>query len=618
MIGSVEDLNDEQRRALALVQNRFTAADRFHRQLRDKWNVFYGLYRNYRKAKAAHASETTSAGRRDVMHDFQKIMGKELFIPYTFATVETIIPRMLASNPQMLVRPNHPDAEKVTEAVKELYHRDQNRIKYSLKLQAVARTGSICGLGVQKTSLMQKYRNGRKTVPSVSGDGYVTQNEKRLVYAGPNAEWVDPYDFLWDPAAFDIDSANYVIHRTWRTDEYVAERVKTGDWFELDLEKVKAGATDGHRAEVWGDRLTAAGLAPMTDNASPLHEVWEYHDRENVYVVIDRALLVKASPNPHHHGDLPFQIYRPTPVPGEFCGIGEVEPMAHLQFELNTLRTNRSQAALLALNRGYFYDRSSGLTPELMVTGPNAMVPTFGDPRDAVFPMPIQDIPGSSVSEEQALKADIERTTGISDTTTGVNLPSAQATATSIQLVQAAANFRIGQKAKNVVDEVVAPGAEQWLFLYRQFLLDDEMLRVPDPDPEEPGVERWRWVKVGPEEVNADLEVLPADGSTEAENAVQKKADAMQLLQAVGPFVANNQVRPEPVIQHVLTEFDIKNPQDWIQPPQDPVAPVVEAVGQAMKQVGGMPEELIQQVLATANDTVFEQNQAQGAGNDMG
>jgi hypothetical protein len=399
-----------------------------------------------------------------------------------------------------------------------------------------------------------------------------------------------------------------VIHRTWRNDEYIADRVKLGDWFDLDLEKIKSGATDGHRSEAWGDRYTAAGLASPLDPARPLHEIWEYHDRENVYVVIDRVLLVKADPNPHHHGDLPFQIYRPTPIPGEFCGVGEVEPIAHLQWELNNLRTNRADAALLALNRGYFYDKSTGLTPENMVTGPSAMVPVFGDPKDAIYPMPIQDIPGSSVNEEQALKADIERTTGISDTTTGVNMPSAQATATSIQLVQAAANFRIGQKAKNLVDEICTPAADQMLFLYRQFLLEPEMLRVADdPDPEQPGVERWKWVKVGPEEVNSDLEVLPADGSTEAENAVQKRADAMQLVQTLGPLMDAARIKPETLAEYVLKEFGIQSPQDWIQPQQDPVGPVVEAFGQAMQQAG-LPPEVMEQVMSIANDQVFEQN----------
>jgi hypothetical protein len=46
---------------------------------------------------------------------------------------------------------------------------------------------------------------------------------------------------------------------------------------------------------------------------------------------------------------IPFQVYRPTPLQGQMVGIGDLEPLEHLQRELDTLRSQRRDGATLAL-----------------------------------------------------------------------------------------------------------------------------------------------------------------------------------------------------------------------------------------------------------------------------
>jgi hypothetical protein len=72
--------------------------------------------------------------------------------------------------------------------------------------------------------------------------------------------------------------------------------------------------------------------------------VWEWHDGHRVCTVLDREILVQEAENPCV-GHIPFQVYRPTKVPKQMVGIGEVEPMEHLQRELDTLRSQRRDAA---------------------------------------------------------------------------------------------------------------------------------------------------------------------------------------------------------------------------------------------------------------------------------
>jgi hypothetical protein len=555
-IGEKDDLTPEEQSKLEHVLRQFDRAEKLHKLLRPRWNLFYGLYRNYRKL----GNDLKAASPRDrdtVVQEFVRVFGAELFIPYAFSTVETVVPRVLSNDPRMLVLANKPEGEAAVEPVRARFERDQSAINYELKLQDVCRSGLMYGLGWQKTYWEEKYRKGRKFEPRLLGMGEKIVDDRKLVYEGPQIEAPDIFDMFWDPAAKDIETCGFVIHRTWRTTEYVADRVKAGAWLPLDLDAVSKMQTEQGRGDMWAERMQAAGLANGNMGSSDLHEVLEYHDRERVYTVLDRCILVQDGANPHHHGDLPFQIYRPTRVPSEFCGVGEIEPIAHLQFELNTMRSQRRDAATLALNRGYFYQKGS-IQKRDMVMGPGAMVPTTMDPRESIWPMPIQDIPASSVSEEEALKGDIVLTSGISETVAGTSSPSASTTATQVQLVQNAAGERIRLKAKNLVKETVTPATAQWRELYIQKLpAKAQKMRVPDTSTPS----GYSFIEISRKDFQ-NVDVVPEAGSTAPENEAEKKANAMQFTQALAPFM--EELKTDKVLEYVLAQYGVRSPESWL------------------------------------------------------
>lgn len=604
-LASPEEHTPEQKAIFEKVNGRFNGSEKLHKSFEPRWNTYYGLSRNYRRLQRQHAQANTPNDRDTVMQEFRRVFGEELFIPYIFTVIETNLPRIMASDPQISVKPNNPEdvTREACEPVKRLFERDQKKMAYELRLQETVRSGLRYGLGVQKMYWQSKFRKGMKVVPMSSGDGYKLETDKQiLVYQGPMAESVDIFDFFWDPVAYDLASAGYVIHRTWRSMEYIEERVKEGQerrakdenggWVELDLEIVKGMGTSTGRGEVWAERMLAAGMSNFDTEGNKLHEVWEYHDRDFVYTILDRKLVVQASPNPFLHGDLPFQIYRPTMFEHEFCGIGEAEPIAHLQYELNTMRGQRRDAATLAMNRGYFYSRGM-LNPAKVVTGAGVFVPVTGDPKDVIFPMPFQDLPASGVSEEQALKGDIEMTTGVSESSTGGG---GEETATGTQLVQAAANQRIKQKAKNLHPDLLRPATAQQRELYRQHLTEEDQtqtIRVEDnttPDG-------YVFIKCGPREINADIDVEPVDGSTEAENEAQKRNDAVQFMAAMAPFIEDVDVAA--VLKYFLIQFGVDQPEELLKPPGPPADQVVESIGKTMQEAG-IPEDFIHQVLQAA------------------
>jgi hypothetical protein len=119
--------------------------------------------------------------------------------------------------------------------------------------------------------------------------------------------------------------------------------------------------------------------------------------------VLDRQALVQDAENPCV-GMLPFQVYRPTKVPKQMVGIGEIEPIQHLQRELDTLRSQRRDAATLALCAGYAYD-DGAIDEEDLVFGPAAAIRSATRGSRTRSCRSRSDVPGTGYQEEQVIRA---------------------------------------------------------------------------------------------------------------------------------------------------------------------------------------------------------------------
>jgi hypothetical protein len=263
-------------------------------------------------------------------------------------------------------------------------------------------------------------------------------------------------------------------------------------------------------------------------------------------------------------------------------GIGEPEAIRDLTREMNELRTSRRDNAKLVLQRPFAYFDGL-LDPGDIAFGPGVGVPVTGDPREVIFPLPLQDIPASSYQEEARLQADIERVTGIDDSVSGGSgsPQGAAATATGAQLVQAAAGVRIQNKTRRLLAETVAPGTSQFHDLNRQYITEQkEVLGPPLPGGAD---QRWAWYEIGPEELAGEYTFEPEDGSTEPENIVQKREDLRMFAEV---FAQNPLVDPRLVTKKMLELAGVENPEGWMAP-EDPQVPAhaLEMVGEALREL---------------------------------
>jgi hypothetical protein len=590
---SYDTLEGRDRELVGIVERAYHLAEPEHRTFRTKAEGFYKLYRGF--TEFARRARTGARDRDQMVTAAQEEWGAELFIPFAYSTVETIVPRMIAKGPRMIVVPRDERAVGSVRAMKLVIDAQCKQIDYETVLQVIGKDGLIYGLGVGKTRWRYEQRTQVRAIETLTPGRYQESAPQRVVaFDDAVAERVDPFDFMWDPNGDTIDTVEFVIHRLWRSAAQVVRNVRDGVWRAQEndpecpwtLEDLLAGHARTQRSNVWDERLSAEGYNTSGQRQDGLHEVWEFHDGEQVITVLDACYPVQAGPNPSGMATIPFQAYRPTIVGGRFVGVSEIEAIQHLQYEINTLRSQRRDAATLALMRTYAYNETA-VDGDDLVFGPNTAIPVNGDPREFLYALPTPELPGSSYREEQAIVEDIQRTSGIADPTSGADVGASQ-TATGVQLVQAAATIRIQNKARLLETQVIVPQGYQFIALNQRRILTARDYAAPTmPNPAQPSIPAWEMIRVSPAELMGRMAIEVEGGSTAPENVPQQREDAQS-------FVALSQdprMNGEKLLIRALMLYGVDQPEGYVKPaePQIP-AGVVQGF---LSQIGVPPEAFV-------------------------
>jgi hypothetical protein len=596
--------SEEAKRVLDPILKRQGSAEKRHKPYRRKWNGLYSLFRN--QAEFRRWYQTASGSERDTgLQDMRREWAADLCIPFAVELVETIHPRMVSQRPRMFIVPLKGTPEENAENMRLMIDQQQQQVDYELTAQETGKSGLIYGLGVEK----HYWRTDLYPMPVVErGITGLVEQTRMCGHDDPDCENVDVFDFYWDPFAKDLRNARWAIHRTWRDGNYITKMLVTRKWnnpfgvppSEIDQSGGSREFDDIHRA-----RLESAGQDDFTTGDDRRHEVWEYHDGQQVVTVVNRKYVVQVGPKPYPHKGLPFVAYRPTTQGiAELPGLSVIEMVDHLIYEMNAFRGLRLDNAKFAVNRTFFYT-DGALDPDDLKAGPGTAVPVLGvDPREALFPLPVNDLPGSSYQEEDRLLADIQRASGISDSVTGAS--SAGETATGIQMVQAAASVRIQNYARRLEIESMQNGGRIWLALNQWRIRNNRTVMVPHvPEPGEVE-QKWAQREIPPEGLAGEMFLGVEAGSPAPENPGEQMQKAQLMMQS---FRGDPTIDQRQLFRKVLKLFGVEQPDSWLAP-EGPDGVSVLRVLEEM----GMPREQVARVAEEAEVLREQENrQAQGA-----
>lgn len=548
-------------------------------------------YRQYRGFQEFRNSwEAAGPGERDgVLYDAKKTWGSNLHIPLSFRTVETQVPKAIAQRPKMLILPRSQKHEQNVENMRQLIDAQQEAIDFELRLQDVFRTGAIYGLGPSKVFWKTEYTMERTPKKKLLQKGYWLPEAKPVKkFDDPFFEAIDLWDFMWDPFGSEVENCRWMGHRLWLDHEAVLQRLQM-QWATTSARKLteddvrKMGSTQRYD-EAWQARMEASNL-PSYSNArkgEQVHEVIEYHDGNRVLTILDRQTLVQSAENPMM-GCMPFQVFRPTKVPNQMVGISEIEPIKHLNRELDLLRSQRRDAATVALCAGYIYD-AAAIDEEDLVFGPAAaMAVRNGRPGDVIMPIPVKDVPGSSWQDENVIKGDVSSITGEVDQDPGAG---SMQTATEAQLVQTGLSYRIGLKSRRFEVETVRHAARGWLYLNQRMILKTRQVLQPGQTTPDPETGRFMWFNVGPPELMGEMEIQPEGGAMAAKNIPQRRQDAQAFLAlSDNPYIDSRAA----MIQY-LELMDVKDPESFLKQSDPPIPPKAFEI---LQQWGVDPQMLV-------------------------
>jgi len=263
-------------------------------------------------------------------------------------------------------------------------------------------------------------------------------------------------------------------------------------------------------------------------------------------------------------------------MPGHLFQIGEAEPLEHTQIERSTLRRQRTDNNTLTINSGVVFNKDADFDIEAWTLARPGMAvgarPIDGSIQNAVMPIPRSPISGTSYQDDAALDKDSQEISGLLDYAVG-NAPERRETATTVQLLQAAANARFDIKVRNFNSSFLELG-HMMLERWHQLLTRPIPVAIP------------RKGQMGFDYVEIDRTVLPAYDSVDlvapgSPGLLLKDARNQKLLQYYQSLVQNPMYQMNPAWQQAanqlliiaLKEAEIDGIEPVIQMLEAPPAP---------------------------------------------
>lgn len=477
----------------------------------------------------------------------------KIYNPYSWANVETIVPRMVAQKPIVEYKPREPMDDFSSEIHTALFKYWWDQDGAFGKVVSWIKNALIYGTGVAKIywktteKEVTSYEFGQDGKPLLDENGeFITNVDTVVDFDDPCLEVVNMYDFFLDPEARNIQDAQWAIHRYYKS----FDELESAGYYK-NLKRLKRYLTSKieKSPEETERKELAFGHAGEYDETVDNIEIWEMWDKDGLTVMAAGEIIIREQANPFWHGKKPFIALNDSIIPQEFYGKGEIEPVIKLQHALNTIQNqiidNRTQILMNMWKiTGENVDESE------LIYRPNGVI-HLSNEYEKVEPIIPPDLTGNAQKDVSLIKSDIQQALGIYDYTKGAET-GANKTATGIGLVQEAANARFKHKIQ-LLEEAIKEVGEMVLALYQQFITDEKVIRVVGKKGEE-------FIRVLPKDIAGEYDCVPEAGSTLMVDKDKEREEIMNLyaIFSTQPF---ENLKME-MMKKMLEKFGMENLKD--------------------------------------------------------
>lgn len=506
-----------------------------------------------------------------------------------FSTINVIGPSVSVNHPKIVVsarRPEDADRATVTEAIVNYWWRHydcQRQFRKAVKDQLIIGHGWVkTGYRFVEEERVAKADPSEEAFDVADAEEVNVETELVIVEDRPFVERVSPFDVYVDPDATDMDDLRWI-----------AQRVKRPLADVRNDRRYNSTA----RAEVQPTMYSKYGLdgqnpRPDTSYKESYVEVWEFYDvaKGTMCIFADGSdkFLIAPTKIPFAFGH-PFVMLRNYEVPEHFYPMGELEAIEGLQHELNETRTQMMNHRK-RFSRKWLY-KESAFDPDgramLESDEDNVMVPVIGDePLGGVIsPMPAVINPPEFYNQSSLISGDMDRVSGVSDYMRGA-MPEIRRTATEAAIAQDASNARASDKLA-LIELTIGKTASRLVALAQQYMTGEQVARVVGSNAIP------LWIRFDRDYIQGEFDFEVEGGSTQPVNESFRRQMALQLVDAMAPFVQAGVVDMAALARHVLQfGFGVKSPEAFLAAPapQQPTEPPMAQIGGMPPEMGGAPE----------------------------
>jgi hypothetical protein len=253
--------------------------------------------------------------------------------------------------------------------------------------------------------------------------------------------------------------------------------------------------------------------------------------------------------------------------------------------ELDKTRSQLVNARKRYARKYLFHERSFG--PEgreaLESDQDGRLVPVVDENKslhEVVIPMPQTPLSADVYNFSAIIEEDINTVSGVSEYARG-QMPEIRRTATEASIIADAGNSRVAEKLA-IVEISIAHVARRVVQVMQQFMTGEQMARVAIAGPQDMFITYTR------DDIVGEFDFSVEAGSTQPINDTVRRRQAVELMQALAPFVGTV-VDPAALVRYVLqNSFGVKDPDKFLmqEQPMQPQGP--EGMPEGAPQ--GMPE----------------------------
>ncbi|UOF82142.1 head to tail joining protein [Caudoviricetes sp.] len=388
----------------------------------------------------------------------------------------------------------------------------------------------------------------------------------------PAVERVSPFDMFVDPAATRLKDARWIAQRAYVPIEVAKDNEA---WDPRARKKLTSKAVTRDSVDVQKD-------SESKPNEEGFCVIWEFYNliTGEMCTFAEGCDLFLVKPEEvEYPGNHPYVFTANYTVPERFYPIGDVETIVPLQLELATTRTQ------MINDRKRFRRMYMVRSEELGESGMNALL--SGDDNaiieiegsspfaDIIAPVTTAQLSAEFYNQSSMIIEDINFTAAVTEYQRG-GQTEVRRTATEAGMIQDAANARSADKLA-IIERAIGEVAERVVALTQANLTTEQVAKIVDEDG------ATRWVPYSPEDIEGQYDFTVEAGSTQPQNETFRRQSAMQLMDAMAPFIDMGVVDPVQLATHVLKNgFGVKNPEQFLVPP-----PPMDPMGVP----GGVPPE---------------------------